>query len=205
MKSAALSRGHRRHFHEPPAGGACATESEIQMKKGHGRRPCPFFLFTFVLIASRAVEVPGSHAALLETGGRSRTGRDRSCRAFRRAPCRYERRGGRASLSFLMENPCDACCLVRRKNSLLMGVSPSRWIARHIPKGNSIVNHFTPASQLNNSPVVPVPPRCAPSILNLRWCRWRVRARHAVPLLKKLQMRTERCVFRIPSIVIEMR
>jgi hypothetical protein len=34
-----------------------------------------------------------------------------------------------------MENPCDACCWVRRKKSVLMGVSPSRWIARHIAKG----------------------------------------------------------------------
>ena len=109
-------------------------KGETQMKKdtATGRA---LFLFTLVLIASRAVEVPASHAALLETGGRSRTGRDRSCRVFRRAPCRYERRGGRASLSFLMENPCDACCWVRRKKSVLMGVSPSRWIARHIAKG----------------------------------------------------------------------
>jgi hypothetical protein len=35
-----------------------------------------------------------------------------------------------------------------------MGVSPSRWIARHIPKGASECNYFTSASQLNNSPVV---------------------------------------------------
>jgi hypothetical protein len=103
-------------------------------EKGTARRRA-IFLFTLVLIASRAVEVSGSHAALLETGGLSYTGRDRSCRAFRRAPCRYERRGGRALLSFLMESPCDACCLVRRKKSVLMGVSPSRWIARHITKG----------------------------------------------------------------------
>ena len=98
--------------------------------------------------------MPASHAALLETGAENRTGRDRSCRAFRRALCRYGRRGGRASLSFLMENPYGACCLVRRKKSLLMGVSPSRWIARHITKGNVRPHYCTCAPQLNNSPVV---------------------------------------------------
>ena len=132
--SAPSSLGHRRHFQDRLPAGPVLLKGDTKMKKdtANGRA---LFLFTFVLVASRAVEMPGLHAALLETGDENRTGRDRFCRVFRRAPCRYERRGSRASLSFLMENLYGACCWVRRKNSLLIGVSPSRWIARHIAKG----------------------------------------------------------------------
>src|ERR1700730_18679960 len=38
-----------------------------------------------------------------------------------------------------MGNLCVVCCWVRRKNSLLTDVSPSRWIARHITERENIL------------------------------------------------------------------
>jgi hypothetical protein len=52
----------------------------------------PLNLLLVVMVTCGAVVKPGPQAALLETGGRSRKGKGRSCQAFRTVPCPHARR-----------------------------------------------------------------------------------------------------------------
>jgi hypothetical protein len=63
--------------------------------KGHGSRRALGDL-PVVVFSRRAVVTASPHAALFESGARSRRGRGRSCPVFQIVPSRHGRRGDRA-------------------------------------------------------------------------------------------------------------
>jgi hypothetical protein len=51
--------------------------------------PCPLVIFAVVVVSLGAVVAAGSHAAVFESGARSRRGRDRSCLVSQIVPFRH--------------------------------------------------------------------------------------------------------------------
>lgn len=79
-------------------------------------------LSTSVVVALAAVEFAGLHAAVLETGGRSRTGRGRCGRASRGVPCHRGPLGRRGGHGFRKGNPFLRLLLVSKTGEIVDAV-----------------------------------------------------------------------------------
>src|SRR6185295_4971153 len=105
----------RARFSDSSAVFAMVYSSEIPKATPGSPEVAPNYYGLKVVVAVRPVMESGSHTAVLETGGPSRTGRDLCDRVFRAALCHRERRDDRASRAPRRGSLSSACYSARKQ------------------------------------------------------------------------------------------